>query len=565
MTAPRRAALPLVCAAMALAVLLPLLGRGFVLSYDMVFAPRHALLPSGIGLDSTQPRSVPSDAVVAMATWILPGDLVQKLALVVALFAGPLGAGRLVPTESLWVRVIAAVGYGWSAYVAERLFIGHWQILLAYASLPWIAAAGLDVRRGAPRSLARLVIACAPAALTAPSGLIAGVAAVVCAGARRAWLSTGLVLVLNAPWWVPAVLRPAGGLSTPDGVAAFAARAEGWGTPVVSLLGLGGIWNAEVVPDSRANPLVPLLILATVAIALAGLPLLGRRWGLAPARAVVLLGVAGVTLAALASVPLGAELLRWLTVHVPGAGLLRDSQRWVAWWALPLTLGFALGVERAVGYLRKPASRRAVLAGAALFPIAIMPDLAWAGWHRLSTVEYPDDWARVRAVLSTDGRPGDVLAVPLSAFRRFGWNADRTQLDPAPRVLPRPVVTDDTLVVGGVALAGEDPRAAAVRRTGPDGLPALGIGWLLVEHGTPGRLDPGLVTGLRPAYAGDWLSLYPLPGRVVPYAAGPPRAPVLAADVAAPALLAICLLWRVLPIGKLGASTKRTAREQPCV
>jgi hypothetical protein len=560
----RRAALPLVCAGLGLVVLLPLLGRGFVLSYDMVFAPRLSLLPSGIGLDSTQPRSVPSDAVVAIATWLIPGDILQKLLLAAALVAGPLGAGRLVPTESVWTRVIAAVAYGWSAYVAERLFIGHWQLLLAYACLPWIAAAGLDVRRSAPKSMVRLVLACVPAVLTPPGGIIAGVAAVVCAGARRFWLVTGAMLVLNAPWWVPAVLHSGAGLSTPDGVTAFAARAESWGSPVVSLLGLGGIWSSGVTPESRANPLVPLLILAMVGIALLGLRVLATRWGAPPARALMLLGVAGVTLAALGSIPVGADVMRWLTAHVPGAGLLRDGQRFVAWWALPLALGFALAVEAATGYLRRPASRRALLAAAAVFPIAVLPDLAFAGWGRLASVAYPADWAAVRQVLAADQRPGDVLAVPWSAFRRFAWNGDRVQLDPAPRVLPRPVVIDDTLVVSGHPLHGEDPRAAAARRAGPAELPALGFGWVLVEHGTPGPVDATLLSGLEVVYEGDWLTLYHLQGQVVAYPEGAPRGPVLAADLAALGLLAFCLLWRVLPAGKLSGSSRTTSEEQLC-
>src|SRR5207244_1914371 len=119
-----------------------------------------------------------------------------------------------------------------------------------------------------------------------------------------------------------------------------------------------------------------------------------------------------------------------------------------------------LAVERTAGHLRTAAARGALLAAAAVFPVAIMPDLAWAGWGRLATVDYPADWLRVRVILAADQRPGDVLALPLGAFRRFDWNGRRTQLDPAPRLLPRATVIDDTLLVGGRPVAGDDPRAA---------------------------------------------------------------------------------------------------------
>jgi len=556
----RRFAVPVVCAALPLLVLAPLLGRGFTLNYDMVFAPRHSLLPDSLGLGSALPRSVPADAVVAMATTVLPGDLLQQLLLAAALFAGPLGAARLVPTDSVGVRVVAALAYGWSAYVAERLFLGHWPYLLAYACLPWIAAAGLAVRRREPKALAALVVACAPAVLTPSGGLIAAVLAMVCAGPRALRATVPIAVVLNAPWWLPAVLQPTGALSTADGVTAFAARGENWGGTVTSLLGLGGVWNAEVVPDSRANPVLPLLILAMVAIAVVGLRVLAGEWGTGPALGVVALGAAGVLLAALASVPVGADLLAWTVSHVPGGGLLRDSQKWVAWWALPLALGFALGAGAAARVLRTRVARVALLVAAAVFPVALLPDLAFAGLGRLAAVDYPHDWADVRAVLGSDERPGDVVALPFGAFRQFGWNGDRTQLDPAPRVLPRPTVVDDTLFVGGRAVAGEDPRAAQVRAALEEGaeLAPLGIGWVLVERGTPGRVDPATLTGMTREYDGDWLTLYRVPGRVVePGTAGAPRAPVLVADGFALAIIVGGLLWLALPVGRVASLGSR--------
>ena len=49
-----------------------------------------------------------------------------------------LGAARLVPAERLLTRVAAAVGYAWTPFLAERLLLGQWGLLLAYAALPWL-------------------------------------------------------------------------------------------------------------------------------------------------------------------------------------------------------------------------------------------------------------------------------------------------------------------------------------------------------------------------------------------------------------------------------------------
>jgi hypothetical protein len=188
-----------ISAALALAVLAPLLSRGFVLTYDMVFAPTQSLLADGIGVGSTLPRSVPADALVALATQVLAGDIVQKILLFLALFGGALGAGRLVPTTSMATRVVATVAYGWSAYLAERLLMGHWPYLLAYACLPWITMAALALRRGASGSLPKLVLACVPACITPTGGIIAAGAALAGGGWRQAARTAPVVVVLNAP------------------------------------------------------------------------------------------------------------------------------------------------------------------------------------------------------------------------------------------------------------------------------------------------------------------------------------------------------------------------------
>lgn len=586
-----------VAVGLALLALAPLLGRGFVLTYDMVFTARQWLTPEAVGLSTALPRSVPADAVVAMLTAVLPGDIVQQLILAAALVAGPVGAARLVPTDSLGVRVVAAVTYGWSTYVAERLFIGHWPYLVAYACLPWIAHTALGLRglgRRPPtsslptttdtsggldgpatptppprpavpaatgsaihslRALAALVVACAPAVITPSGGLMAAAVAVVCGGWRRLGVTLPVVVVLNGPWWVPALLHPSGGLSSAAGAEAFGARAENWAGDVVSLLGLGGIWNAETVPASRANPLVPVITVAVVAVAVVGW-WRWRRHGPAAGR-LVGLGVAGVLLGALG----GTAAVGWLVANVPGGGLLRDSQKWVGWWALPLSVGFALGVGAAAAALRR--GRRALLVAAALLPVVAMPDLAWGGWGRLAAVEYPADWDTVARLLADDQRPGDVVALPLSAFRQFGWNDGRTQLDPAPRALPRPTVIDDTLYVSGKAVSGEDPLAAEVRAAiaAGDDLGRLGIGWVLVEHGTPGEPTDAVTAGMDRVHQGEWLDLYRVPGPVTARdRATPPVAPVVAADVIALATVSLSLLWLVLPAGRLTPSRPRNRK-----
>ena len=57
------------------------LQRGFLLSYDMMTVPRQPFTATMFGLAGGPPRAVPSDAVLAVASRVLPADIVQKLLL----------------------------------------------------------------------------------------------------------------------------------------------------------------------------------------------------------------------------------------------------------------------------------------------------------------------------------------------------------------------------------------------------------------------------------------------------------------------------------------------------
>ena len=182
-------------------------------------------------------------------------------------------------------------------------------------------------------------------------------------------------------------------------------------------------------------------------------------------------------------------------------------------------------------------------------------------------MRYPADWLAVRDHLGGDPRPGDVLVLPFETFRQFGWNGDRTQLDPAPRVLPRTVVADDSLPVNGVVVPGEDQRADAARQLierGGDlrtGLQALGIGWVLVEHGTPGPPLPAL-DSFAAELDGPWLTLYRVQSSTESNPIkGAPVVPVVIADIFALLLLAYGLLWRLLPPGKFTGARRQNLIE----
>ncbi|MFI6239199.1 hypothetical protein ACIBEF_04910 [Micromonospora sp. NPDC050795] len=534
-----------VAAAVTVVVLAPLAAPGYALLYDMVFVPRQPLTWDLVAPAQSLPRAVPMDALVSLITQLVPGWVVQRLALAGAVFLAAVGAGRLVPTERRAVRLFAALAYAWSPYLAERLLIGQWGLLLAYAALPWLVRAALDLRAGRDGALARVVLAAAPAAITPTGGLIALGTVLVLASDRmraprsllvsqrmhphRSWQALAAVGALNLPWVVAALVTGAGGSSDPAGVAAFAARSENWAGPLVALAGTGGIWSAQATPSSRAAALVPVATLVLLILAGVGVGLLRRRLPQGGAARLAVLAGTGFLLAALGLLPGGDAALRWAVVHLPGAGLLRDGQKFLAPYALLLVVCAALGAERLVARIDREVAG-VVLVGLLFLPVAVLPDLAFGGVGRLRPVSYPAEWQRVAEQIEEE--PGEILALPLSAYRAYPWNPGRVVLDPAPRFLPGTVLTDDTLRVGDVAVAGENPRVGEIRRALAEGRPVwtTGVRWVLVQHEVSGEVDPQVLGGLVTIHDGPFLTLYRNPETVLrPSPSGPARLAVVAA------------------------------------
>jgi hypothetical protein len=472
----------------------------------MVFVPHLDLGRDALGLGDALPRAVPVDAVVALLSSVVPGQVLQKLVLLATLVAAGLGAARLTPTPSTGLRAVAATAYVWNPYVAERLVLGHWALLVAYAVLPWLALSVADVRAGERGAAPRAVLLGAVAAITPTGGLLAVLVVLpmlLWPGVRR----RGLVAVggfcavaLNAPWWLPGLLHggsPAGEGGVRAGVEAFAARGENALGPVGSLLGLGGVWNAQVVPDSRGTMLGVLATLIFLGLAALGVRDLRSRLAPPIFGGLLVASCAGLLLAVLSALPGGTDLLTWLVGWVPGGGLLRDGQKWLAPYAVLLAPAVALGVGRLAGRVREADLARLVPLAATVLLLACLPDLAWGAAGRLRAVDYPGEWSQVRSnvIEARDhGLRGDVVVLPWSTFRSFAWNGDRTVLDPAPRWFPGSVVSSDDLAVsrsgGALVVPGEGERAAAARAALSSGHPGaalgrLGIGWVLIERDQP--------------------------------------------------------------------------------
>ncbi|WP_414976112.1 hypothetical protein [Gordonia sp. (in: high G+C Gram-positive bacteria)] len=511
-------------------VCFPLFG-GYLLHRDAVATPTSPLTAAAFGIDGAPPRAVPQDGAVAVASHVVDGGVLVAAVIALSLFAAGVGYGRLarrlVPGAGNAGAVAAAVVAIWNPYVAERLLQGHWSLLTGYAALGWIVLSVLSLREDPGwRRWAGLTGLFAVAGLT-PTGSLLALAVAVAAwvstrtpsssgstiegthspsgpttggtrshtavepGRRRSAATTTprvetstllvpvLWLLTASPWLVGAAV--ADSTTTGSGSGLFAARAEpGLGT-FGSVLGLGGIWNAAAVPVSRTSGWAAVATGCLLLVVVGGTVVVIRQRRELDRVVGALAVLAAVTIVAvtlLATTP-GDHLIDALTGYLPGAGLVRDTTKYLAL-AVPF---YAIAAAAAVSAVRRWLPAAVGTVAVALLVAAPLPDLAWGVGGGLRAVDYPAAYARVAALIGHSDRA--VAVIPSTLMRDYRWN-DGPSLSPLPRMIDAPVILDGSLIVDCVRVDAPTGRARQVIDAVDDGadparLAVLGVGWVVTE------------------------------------------------------------------------------------
>lgn len=536
-------------------LLLPLLTRpGIPLARDLVFVPHQPWTDAVLGLGDAAPRAVPLDALVSLATAVVDGGVLARVVLPLVLATAGWGAHRLVRDLGAPARLAAGGLAVWNPFVVERLALGQWALLAAYAALPWLAMAAVRFRHtGTARDLAPIVLWLGLASITPTGGLLAIAVALVfgLGGPARALRLVPVALVLQLPWLLPALTGGAAVTSDPAGVAAFASRAEGPGGVVTAVLGLGGIWDSGSVPGTRETWWGTAAAAAVVVALVVGGRHLWRAQGGADVGRWTGLAAAGLLLALASSTTVGADALGWAVETVPGAGLLRDSQKFVAWFAVVAVAAIAATLHVVVERVRSWGSEVGLAAAvtAVAVPVFLLPDATGTVWPTVDPVDPSPDLDVVAAVV--DGTDRDLVTLPWRSYRRFDWGSDLISSDPAVRWFDVDVVVADDLAVGALTVAGESARAReigdALEHAPPaDVLAPLGVGWVLVYLDDPDADDLDL-TGLTQEYAGPDVALYSVPDALSAQddEADADRWPVLFGDLVAVLILTVAAVVRI--------------------
>ena len=313
---------------------------------NKAFALRDMFIPARVTANSitmateAAPRAVPQDTMLAILSPAIPASTIAAFVMVFSAALGAFAAAKMVQTMAggrLIAQFTASLLTVWNPYVVERLLQGHW------CSCGRCSSACRGVLRSFP-SVGHAAGDDGFCAMT-PTGLV--LAAIISLIFLPKWSERGWIafasLLMGSPWIIASVVnaRSVGGTLVDSASAeVFAPRAEFNTGTLGALLSFGGIWNAEAAAPSRIA-LSEIFGIALVSILLLGIRELWRVY-----RGLTLLTIAAFLIPAFLSTEIGIEVMGWLISTVPGSGLLRDSQKFVALAFPGMVLLIGVVVER---------------------------------------------------------------------------------------------------------------------------------------------------------------------------------------------------------------------------
>jgi len=295
--------------------------------------------------------------------------------------------------------------------------------------------------------------------------------------------------------WLVGAHGTAPARGTPQVLNSFATQSDAALGRGAGLLAEQGFWRPVVTrPRDDLGAAFPVIAGACIAAAVTGLVLARRRAAWA-----VLAALAGWVLAHGAAGPFGS-LYRFLFVHLPGFGVMREAQKWDALVCLAIAVGLGCLAARITSKLAWCV---------ALLPIALAPTLAWGLSDRIAPSHYPASWAPVRAAVDALG--GDVVEVPFEQYPEPVITGDRTVASVGPSYFgPHVIASRDPHVPGIPGDVGRRAQIAAALQAGDrvgERLRNLGVRGVLVlgPDAAPFARDPALVRGPSGNGAALWV------------------------------------------------------------
>lgn len=462
--------------------------RGVMAHMDLLVFDHVPTRSTWLSTADVPRRTAPFSLIHWLSRWISGVTLVRCwMVLIVA--SAFVGMVRVLRAVRLPIAIGAGLLWALNPLLLTRLGVGHLGLAVAISLLPWTLTALLEPTR----SMGQIFLVGVAFGMCGYFGWWLSMPVLAVSLARPAsWRRrTGALACAAAGhvWWVASALQTVGRVTEGATSQSFV-PVTGNALGVLRLLVGHGFWQVPNQVGARH------LGVAVIAIVLVALAVVGRSERPADVNG-RLLAVAAIGLSVTLSpaVPGLRAVVHWVTDHPALAGL-REGQRLLALFVLPLLIGAAHGVDRVVEIAgsRTGIGRRSMIAGSGFaVAAAVLVGSAWWGLDgRLDVRPVPRGWA----VLGRLGvEQGALVALPWTQYYDVPLAGGARTHHPVPFVSSGDVIYSHDLGLRDGGSEGVDDREATVSRLVEELaagrqvaalLGGLGVRWIAVDR----RADP---------------------------------------------------------------------------
>jgi hypothetical protein len=493
----------------------PFFAGGRLILLDWSFGSTTPIVSSGLlGLNGGLTSGVASSLLVGLLNWLL-GSVATWLPILLFFPIAFLGVSRLAG-GSIFSRLAAGVLYTVNPFVFNRLYVGHFVLLIGYALLPFAVAAALRSDLPMWRRAVRMALWW--------SGLTA-------LDPHFAWIY-GVVVVAVAVIALKVELRRsllhlATNLPTRTGQASLTLYQTA-GDPHLGLFanvaGLYGFWRAGPGPTLPKNMISgwPFLLLAMLLIVATGVWAVLRRTNhtivdgpsdhddvnvpgeldggsvvqgpplsvstepdhqVRLAGLLLIAGVAGYLLAMGDQGPTGF-LFTWLYNHVPFFAVMREPQKFLMLLALAYAVFFGWGIEHLSTLVVSPKKigTYAAAIGLGIFlPLAYTPTIFDGLNGQLALSDIPAAYQQANTLMGKGD--GNILALPWHNYLEYPFTDGRVVAEVANGFFDRNVISGDNVESGKVESQSTSLRSAYLQGLYPLGTTLHQFGALVAPIG----------------------------------------------------------------------------------
>jgi hypothetical protein len=458
--------------ALAALVLGPLAAGGYLLLLDAPAGPNPEWPPFlAVPSEGISP-SVPGLAIERLLGYAHP-QLPNKLFIAAAVIVGGAGIYRFLTHKAgtaAPAAIVAATFFCINPWVNDRMVSGQLLLTGAYALLPWLLSSLSDVVVGLNKlNVARALGWCA--AIGAVDIHVGGMAVLLLVAAiafsnhaslgKLGYISVCLLVLvaINSFWIVPSLfVGEAARLGSGD-LVAYAPRPRS-ARILPFVLTLHGFWRSEF---DRAIDLYPARFFATflplVLAALYGLTraISSKTWFRASSALASTCAIA-IVLGMGRSFPPTRAIADWLFNNMPGYGIYREPQKWIAILALGYALFTGVGLDGIARRLEKVGHGTGRLVALAIaLPLLASSVMLWGFGGRVHLSHFPQGWEEAEKI--TEGQDGNLLFLPWHHYQPLYFADFRIVANPAPDYFSsRVLISDDAQLFVREDTAPADPR-----------------------------------------------------------------------------------------------------------